>query len=240
MKNIRTLVIDDDDDWRDSLVSRVEAHPKLELIGAYESPIAAYDLITEGSVDLILLDIEMPEVNGVAFMKNLLKPPMVIFVTAHRDFAIDSYDVQAIDYLLKPLSTLRFRQAIEKVLLRRAETNVPTEAAHDFFFIKENNSYIKIEKGSILFLKSMENYTQIVTKAHTYTTLMSLSKIEETVPPLFQRVHRSYVVNISKVTAVNKSELFIDSHQIPLSRGNADDIMNNWVKSHLIGKGSIS
>ncbi len=235
-KNIRTIIIDDEEDWRDNIGERVEAHPKLDLIGAFESPMAAYDLITEGGVDLILLDIEMPEANGVDFMRQLSKPPMVIFITSHRDFAIESYEVKAVDYLLKPLSKVRFMQAIEKALTHK---NAENEAAWDetFFFIRENNSFVKVEIADILFLKSLENYTQIITSSRTYTTLMPLSSAEEKLPKTsFLRVHRSFLVNKTKVTVVNKSELFILTHEIPIGRAYADVVFNSLVKDNLIAK----
>jgi DNA-binding LytR/AlgR family response regulator len=235
-KNIRTIIIDDEEDWRDGISARVEAHPKLELIGVFESPMAAYDLITEGVVDLILLDVEMQDANGVEFMRHLSKPPMVIFITSHRDFAIESYEVKAVDYLLKPLSTGRFMQAIEKVMLRLEAENEPV-SDDNFFFIRENNSFVKIEVAEILFLKSLENYIQIVTPTRIYTTLMPLSSAENSLPKAqFLRVHRSFLVNISKVTVVNKTEVLIDAHEIPIGRAYADVVFNSLVKGHLMAK----
>ncbi len=235
-KNIRTIIIDDEEHWRDNIADRVEMHPKLALIGVFESPMAAYDLITEGSVDLILLDIEMQDTNGVEFMRHLSKPPMVIFITAHRDFAIESYEVKAVDYLLKPLSTGRFMQAIDKVLTRLSADN--TAVADDtFFFIRENNGFAKIKITDILFLKSLENYTQIFTPMRTYMTLMPLSSVEDSLPKgIFLRVHRSFLVNMAKVTIVNKTELFIDAHEIPISRVYADIVFDRLIKEHLITK----
>jgi DNA-binding LytR/AlgR family response regulator len=235
-KNITTIIIDDEEDWRDNIAERVEAHPKLDLIGVFESSMAAYDLITEGGVDLILLDIEMPESNGVDFMRQLSKPPMVIFITSHRDFALESYEVKAVDYLLKPLSKVRFMQAIEKVLTHKSAEN---EAVLDetFFFIRENNSFVKVEIADILFLKSLENYTQIITPSRTYTTLIPLSSAEDKLPKTsFLRVHRSFLVNKSKITVVNKSELFILMHEIPIGRAYADVVFNSLVKDNLIAK----
>ena len=235
-KNIRTIIIDDEEHWRDNIAERVEIHPKLELIGVFESPMAAYDLITEGSVDLILLDVEMPEANGVAFMRHLSKPPLVIFITAHRDFAIESYEVKAVDYLLKPLSTGRFMQAVEKVMARLEAENEP-DTDDKFFFIRENNGFAKIKITDILFLKSLENYTQIITPTRTYMTLIPLSSIENSLPKApFLRVHRSFLVNMSKVTVVNKTELFIDTHEIPIGRAYVDIVFDSLVKGHLITK----
>jgi DNA-binding LytR/AlgR family response regulator len=235
-KNIRTIIIDDEEHWRDNIAARAEMHPKLELIGIFESPMAAYDLITEGVVDLILLDMEMPDANGVEFMRHLSKPPMVIFITAHRDFAIESYEVKAVDYLLKPFSSGRFMQAIEKVMVRMEAENEPI-LDDTYFFIRENNSFVKIEIAHILFLKSLENYTQIITATRTYTTLMPLSVAIDGLPDAqFLQVHRSFLVNKTKVNVVNKSELFIDAHEIPIGRAYADVVFDGLVKGHLMVK----
>ena len=237
-KDIRTVIIDDDEDWRDNLSDRVEAHPRLILLASFESPIAAYDLITEGVVDLILLDIEMPDINGVEFIRYLSKPPKVIFITSHRDFAFESYEVKAVDYLLKPLSVGRFMQAIEKVVEQIQSNEMTKSVLHEkFFFIRENNSFVKIEINHILFIKSLENYIQIVTPDHTYTTLMSLSTAEENLPnALFLRVHRSFLVNITKITVVQKTELFIETTEIPIGRAYADIVFNSLIKMYSISK----
>jgi DNA-binding LytR/AlgR family response regulator len=235
-KSIKTIIIDDEEDWRDNIAHRVETHPRLALIGIFESPMAAYDLITAGGVDLILLDMEMPDANGVEFMRHLSKPPLVVFITSHSDFALESYDVKAVDYLLKPLSVGRFMQAIDKVIARLGVEN-DVISDDTFFFIRENNSFVKIDIADILFLKSLENYTQIITPTRTYTTLMPLSTAADSLPNAqFLRVHRSFLVNISQVTVINKSELFIEAHEIPIGRAYADVAFNSLVKGHLIAK----
>jgi DNA-binding LytR/AlgR family response regulator len=239
MSLIRTLIIDDDADWQRSLSLRVQAHASLELVGVFDSPLLAHSLVAEGKVDLLLLDIEMPEMNGLDFMRHLLKPPMVVFVTSHRDFAVESYETQALDYLVKPFTTPRFMQAIEKVMARWAEkAPLPLSVAEKpFFFIRENSLFVKVETEAILFLRSMENYTQIITPDRTYTTLVSLSTIEESLPAsLFQRVHRSYIVNLTKIKSINKTELFIDAYEIPITRSYAETILETLVKSNWIGR----
>ncbi len=237
---LKTIIIDDDKDWLELTSIQVKAHPSLNLIATFSSPIAANPLITEGVVDLILLDVAMPEVNGVDFMRHLVHPPLVIFITSHINFAAESYELNAVDYLIKPFSTPRFMQAIEKASLRFNEKQSykpPKES--EFFFIRENNQYVKIEINKILYLNSMQNYTQIITANHTHTTLMTLTEIEEYLPSsAFLRVHRSYLVNTSKITAISRTDLFINEHQIPIARNIANDVINGLVKSHLVIKGT--
>ncbi len=235
-KNIKTIIIDDNEDWRENLTMRVEAHPTLSLLGCFESPIAAYSMITEGGVDLMLLDVEMPNMNGIEFVRYLPKPPMTILITAHRDFAVEGYEIQAIDYLVKPFGNDRFIQAIHKVQTL-LESKTDTIIEQQFFFIKENNSFIKVEINHIVFVKSMENYVQIITPSQTYTTLMSLATVIENLPStLFLRVHRSFLVNISKITVIQKAEIFLGSHKIPIGRAYANSVFETLIKTHLIGK----
>jgi DNA-binding LytR/AlgR family response regulator len=236
-KPIRTIIIDDDKDWHDILEMLVNAQPQLVHMGSFTSPVAAHTLITEGVVDLILQDIEMPDINGFEFIKAMSKPPLVIFITSHLEFAIKSYEVNAVDYLVKPITIPRFLQAIEKVVAKWTEKNAQVQPDDTYFYIRENNSFVKIEIDKILYLKSLENYTQIITLDNIYTTLIPISDIKEQLPTaLFLRVHRSYVVNISKVTVVNNTGILINDHEIPLSRSLADSIVDTIVKAHLITK----
>jgi DNA-binding LytR/AlgR family response regulator len=236
-KPIRTIVIDDNKDWLDILETLVKSQPQLSLIGSFMSPLTAHSLITEGSVDLIFQDIEMPEVNGMEFIERLSKPPMVIFITSHLEFAAKSYEVNAVDFLVKPITIPRFLQAIGKVMEKWNEKQAQSLAENDYFFIRENNNYVKIETDKVLYLKSLENYTQIITADQTFTTLMPLSDVKAQLPPdRFLRVHRSYVVNLSKITVVNRTEVFINEHEIPLTRSIGDSIFDTLVKAHLISK----
>ena len=238
-KPIRTIIVDDDVDWLELTSIRVKAHPSLEIIGVFSSAIDAYPVITEGPVDLILLDVEMPEVNGMDFMRHLMHPPLVIFITSHLNFAAESYELNAVDYLVKPFSTPRFMQAIEKASLKFNEKEALTSSRdNNFFFIRENNQYVKVEIDKILYLNSLQNYTQIITDNQIHTTLMTLTELEEHVPSVFLRVHRSYIVNISKITSISRTELFINEHQIPIARNLASDVINSLVKSHLVVRGA--
>jgi DNA-binding LytR/AlgR family response regulator len=235
-KSIRTIIIDDDKDWLTLLEVHVKAHPKLDLIGSFTTAMAAYNLITEGEVDLILLDIEMPDLNGIEFINLMKNMPPVIFITSHAEFALKSYEVNALDYLLKPITTPRFLQAIEKLILKQSSTLENSNSDEGaYFFIRENSLFVKIQIDKVLYLKSMENYTQIVTNEQIHTTLLPLSTVEEQLPnDVFQRVHRSYVVNMSKITSVNASEIFINKVLIPLSQNYSQKIMDRLVKGYLL------
>jgi DNA-binding LytR/AlgR family response regulator len=240
LKPLRTIIIDANTHWHKVIEDYVKNHSNLELIGSFSTPHAAYDIIIEGGVDLILFDIdidtETPDTNGIEFIRNVPKPPFVIFITQYTQFAAESYEVNAIDFLVKPFESPRFLKAIDKVVGRWAEKLVqPSDVK--FFFIRENNNFVKIKVKKILYLKAMENYTQIFTNEGIHTTLLPLTVIEYKLPlSLFQRVHRSFVVNLSKISSVNKSEIFIKDLKIPLSINHSEIVMNILVKSHLIAK----
>ncbi len=240
-KIIRTIIVDDDDQWRELVKIRIESHPMLELVGSFDSAYEAHTLIISGAVDLMLLDIEMPDGNGMEFYKRLIVKPFVIFITSHRDFAIESYENNAMDYLIKPLTTARFLQAIEKVISRLTnEKNnkvVNIDSLNDHIFVRENNRFIKVEIDKILFLKALENYVQIITSDKIFVTLLSLKAIEGFFPSSqFQKVNRSHIINLKKITSISAEEVLIEEHVIPISKNYSDLIINSVVKSKLIGR----
>ncbi len=226
-KTLRTIVIDDDFHWNKIITQSVNAHQHLECVGSFHFPLDTYQIISEAKVDLILLDIEMPEINGVQFYKRLKNPPPVIFVTSHRDFAVESYDLQAIDYLIKPFDDLRFIQAIERFISFSKFQNPEKKPSNNVILIKENNRYYKLNCDDILFLKSLDNYVQIITIERSYTILKSLKELEVELPvSQFLRVHRSFIANINKITNFNTTELIINKHEIPIARSFADVVLN--------------
>jgi two-component system, LytTR family, response regulator len=231
---MRTIIIDADVQGRESLTHSVKAHPRLEWIGTFDSCLKAHDLVVSDSIELILMDVDLPDVHGLAFLRHLVNPPLVVLLTANHDYAVESYELNVVDYVLKPYTTARFLQAIEKVFRLVKEQNMPHKR---FFFFKKNSHFIKIEMDKILYLKAMENYTQIVTAERNYTILGRLATIEKQLPPsLFLRTNRSCLVNMSKITAINKAEILIYTHSINLTRAFAEAIFNSYINVHLIGK----
>jgi DNA-binding LytR/AlgR family response regulator len=237
--NIRTIIVDDDDAWREIISTFVATIPNLTLEGSFDSPQLAFQKLSEENIDLAILDIDMPVMSGLSLVKSLKNPPAIIFVTSHADYAAASYDVEAIDFLTKPFEFDRFVKAIERVS-KRLDTN-PTPRVpipeDDLFFIRSQNSYIKLRYSEVLFVKAMENFIQIVTEAQKYTVLMPLSNIESQLPPeKFMRVHRSYLINMFNITSVERDTVNIKENSIPLSEQYKEKLIETMIENRLLKK----
>ena len=237
--NIKTIIVDDDDVWRELLTSFVSTVPKLSLEGCYDSPQKAYQRLSEGGIDLIILDIDMPVMSGLSLAKSLQNPPAIIFVTSHPDYAAATYDVEAVDFLTKPFDFDRFTRAIERVQKRVTQSQIPKSAVleEDIFFIRSQNSYIKLRYSEVLYIKAMENFVQIVTETQKYTVLMPLSSIESQLPSdRFMRVHRSYIINMQNVTNVERDIINIKENAIPLSEQYKEKLIETMIEKRLLKK----
>ncbi|OIN60010.1 DNA-binding response regulator [Arsenicibacter rosenii] len=213
---LTTLIIEHDVHWLATIIHMVQASPFLELTATCSSALEGHALLAEHAVDLIICDIDIPGGSGLNFIRNLQDPPMVIFVSAHREQALDCFDVSPVDFLLKPISPDRFIRAVEKArhrfdLLRQADIE-------PYFLIRENQNYVQIAYENVLFMKAQENFLHIVTINQSYMPLLSISKVEESLKGnTFLRVHRSYLVNRSAIVQIGKTELILSSgHTIPI------------------------
>jgi DNA-binding LytR/AlgR family response regulator len=238
--NIRTIIVDDDDAWREIISTYVATIPNLTLEGSFDSPQKAFQKLSEENIDLAILDIDMPVMSGLSLVKSLKNPPAIIFVTSHADYAASSYDVEAVDFLTKPFEFDRFVKAIERVSKRLESSQAPKTPFiddDDLFFIRSQNSYIKLRYSEVLFVKAMENFIQIVTEAQKYTVLMPLSNIESQLPPeKFMRVHRSYLINMFNITSVERDTVNIKENSIPLSEQYKEKLIETMIEKRLLKK----
>jgi DNA-binding LytR/AlgR family response regulator len=238
--NIRTIIVDDDDAWREIISAFVATIPNLTLEGSFDSPQKAFQKLSEENIDLAILDIDMPVMSGLSLVKSLKNPPAIIFVTSHADYAAASYDVEAVDFLTKPFEFDRFAKAIERVSKRLESSQAPKTPFiddDDLFFIRSQNSYIKLRYSEVLFVKAMENFIQIVTEAQKYTVLMPLSNIESQLPPeKFMRVHRSYLINMFNITSVERDTVNIKENSIPLSEQYKEKLIETMIEKRLLKK----
>lgn len=210
------IIIDDEPlaiDLLESYVSKIE---DLTLIGSFNNPLDALKLLRDtASVDLLFLDIQMPEITGVEFKKIISSDVKVIFTTAYSDYAIESYDLNASDYLLKPITFQRFLKAIEKVQNKTESSNINNSI--DYCFVKTEYRHQKLFFSDILFLKGLSDYVAIQTKSGKVLTLQNMKDFESTLPKnRFIRVHKSYIVSIEHINYVERNRIIIDSEHIPI------------------------
>lgn len=234
MVKINTLVIDDDKLWQKSITKFVQMNPHLELVGVCGTAVEAYSLMTEKEVDLIVSDIEMPEMSGIDFIKSIKNPPLVIFVTSHRDYALDCYDVSPVDFMIKPLEVPRFFQSIEKAR-QRFVSPVESLTIKPYIFIRENNNFVQIAYHDIEYMISEDNFVKIITPEKVYSPILSLSKMEQSLKgDVFMRIHRSFMVNREAIQRITKNEVILksgkalaigDQYRNQINRKHIDDFL---------------
>lgn len=206
---INTLIVDDNLNWRKIISKFVEMNPLLNLVDTCSSAMEAYAKLTEHEVDLLICDVEMPDLSGLSFIRSLKHSPLVIFVTAHRNYALDCYEVSPVDFLLKPLDLERFMKAIEKVR-ERLENAPETSPIEPYFFIRESMNYLQIRYKDVLYIKSHENVVQIVTADQTYQPILTITRLEEKLKgDIFLRVHRSYLVHRDAIATIGRNEIIL-------------------------------
>jgi DNA-binding LytR/AlgR family response regulator len=216
---IRCLVIDDEPLAIEVIKAHLSQLNDLELVATFSNPIEAIETINAGTIDLIFLDIEMPLLSGIEFLKTIQNAPKVIFTTAYRNFAIESYELDAIDYLLKPISFSRFFKAVNKFkkLTRVPVLDVSTTeeiVTNDHIYVNTNKKFIKIKFDEILYVESIKDYVRIHLPTKSVVTKDSISHFEMKLPSEFLRAHRSFIVNSRKVTAFTKVDIEIGAIEI--------------------------
>jgi len=233
---LRTLVIDDEPLARKGMVEYVNEVSFLSLAGECSSAAEASARLTDGEVDLLLLDIQMPRLSGIDFLKTLSKPPMTILTTAFTQYAMEGYALDVIDYLVKPIPFDRFLKAVQKAHdFHQLKQKQGSAQQQDYFFAKSSGKYERIFFDDILFVESMQNYVIIHLSAQKHIVYMTLSGVQEQLPPdRFIKVHKSYVVAAGKVNTIDNNELVIHQHRIPISRNLRDEVVKRIMGDNLL------
>lgn len=220
---IKCIAIDDEPHALRQLAEYIEAVPYLSLEGIFESAFDACNFLYDNAIDLIFVDINMPDINGIDFVKSLSKNVKIVFITAHSEFAYEGFQLDAADYLLKPISFTDFLKSANKVNERYFQQNSSLPEIHqnrDYLFIKSEYRVIRINFKDIKYIESKREYVKIFLEgSEPITTLMSIKKLEETLPGnMFMRVHRSFIVNLDKITVVERNRIVFDNKvYIPIS-----------------------
>lgn len=215
MKKVTCLVIEDEKPAQEILRTFISKTDWLELLGVFNDAVEALEYLHGHRVDLIFLDIQLPSLTGLQFLKTLADPPQVIITTAYSEFALDAFELQVLDYLKKPFSFERFLKAVNR-LTAAADTTDGRDTLPPFGFFNVNKTMKKVMFDDLLYVESMREYIYLHTSKGKVVTKMSTHEIEKVLGQRFLRVHRSFIVNINKVTAFNAEEIFIESKNIPI------------------------
>ncbi|HMJ70132.1 MAG TPA: LytTR family DNA-binding domain-containing protein [Cyclobacteriaceae bacterium] len=220
MSKLKCIVVEDEPLARQVLEGYISRVPFLELQGSFEDAIGAMEYLRDNEVDLMFLDIHLPEIKGVTFLKTLPDPPAVILTTAYHEYALEGYELNVLDYLLKPYEFERFLTAVNKVKTQRQSH---PENGKDYFFVSIQLKKVKINFSEILYIESQKEYVKIVTSESSYLTKMSTNEIESLLPGArFKRIHRSFIIAIDKVRSFNSEMVEINGANIPVGRGYKD------------------
>ncbi|MEL7219739.1 MAG: LytTR family DNA-binding domain-containing protein [Bacteroidota bacterium] len=217
MKIIKTIILDDEAPALSIMTSFVKKVPFLSLELATANAFEALEKLHSTSIDLLMLDIEMPDISGLELLKSLQQRPLVILTTAYEQYALEGYELDVLDYLVKPIRFERFLKAVNKVhrFMPPSVTHTPTVGA--FLQVKVDYKTVNIPVDEILFIEGLKDYVKIFTNSAMILTRLNLSGINKKLDPkYFLRVHRSYIVALEKITAFQKQQITIDGHSIPI------------------------
>ncbi len=238
-KVIKCLVVDDEPIACEIIESYLQKIPHINLIATCHDALSAMEYINNENVDLIFLDIHMPELSGLALAKLIKNKTSVIFTTAYREYAVDGFDLKAVDYLLKPISFERFLQAYNNFMERREgeveineDNNISVKT--DFIYVRSERKMIKITFEDILYIESMSDYVNIVLKQKEVITRETITKIEQLLPEDFIRIHRSFIVSVPKIESFTHEIIEICGKELPVSRNYRDTVLNK-LKLHMLG-----
>ncbi|MEM8845610.1 MAG: LytTR family DNA-binding domain-containing protein [Bacteroidota bacterium] len=223
---LNCIIIDDEPLAVDILVQYIGNIDDLNLKGTFENPLEAQALLKTEEIDLIFLDIQMPLITGIDFIKSTKLNAGIIFTTAHRNYAIESYELDVFDYLLKPISFSRFLKSINKFKeVRNPIYNKPkSSTSSDFIYVNVNKKHIKVAFDEILYVDSLKDYIKIHFSEKQIVTKEKISSFLEKLPENFIRVHRSYIVNKNHITAITAKDVEIDKIEIPIGSNYKDEI----------------
>lgn len=236
------IIVDDEPLARQGLEMSISNVASLQLLGSFSNALAANDFLRKEKVDLMFLDINMPEVSGLDFLKSLRDAPLVVFTTAYPQYALDSYELDAIDYLVKPIRIERFLKAVNKaenqlrLLLQEGGSSHVEKIEEDFVFIKADRKYFKIYFKEILYIEGLKDYVVIYTAdKNKIITSMNVKTIGSQLPEtIFARVSKSYIVNILNITSFDNELVYIHDNEIPIGQSFKDDFIKQYIEHKIV------
>lgn len=222
---ITCIILDDEPFAHQVLEHYISQTPGLSLTGKYRNAVEAFEYLSKYKIDILFLDIEMPLVNGIAFLRALANPPVTIFTTAYKQYAFEGFELNAADYLLKPFSFERFEKAIEKTGLLKSKADLPAST----ILIKDKQTLINLKQQDILYIEGLKDYIRIITPEKTYTVYHTLKGILEKLDAhFFLQAHRSFIVNKAHINRIAQDILVIsDQTFIPIGKSYKKDLLLN-------------
>ncbi len=237
---INCIIIDDEPLSRKGLKEYIADIDFLNLVGEFDNPLNATGLLGSGNVQLLFLDIQMPKITGLDFYKTLKDPPAVIFTTAYPQYALDGFEVNALDYLVKPISFDRFLKAAMKAkelyeVRQKNKAEAAPGTSTEYFFIKADNKLVKIFFEDILFVEALQNYVTIHTTTKKYISYLTFKSVEDYLPAeRFIKVHKSFIISAAKVDSIDGNEIRMGEHHIPISRSFKDEVIDKLLKGKFL------
>ncbi len=230
-KRISCLIVDDESVARAIIASHLSHFPHVDIKGNCSSALEAFDLISRYDIDLIFLDINMPEISGISFAKSINPNIKIIFTTAYRDYAVEGFELRAVDYLLKPISLERLERALntfESSSSISLKTKVTASDIANFMFVRSDRKMIKIDYDHIIYIESYSDYLKIHLKEQTIVTRETISAIEAKLPKhRFLRIHRSYVISVQHIESFTNEYIVISEKSLPISRSYKKEVLKH-------------
>jgi DNA-binding LytR/AlgR family response regulator len=232
MKRLRCVAIDDEPLALKLMAKYVLQFPALQLMQTFDDAISGAEYLQQGTTDLLFIDINMPDITGIDLVRGLDKKPIIIFTTAYKNYAFEGFELEAVDYLLKPIDSKRFARAVEKAIDYHTYKNASAEKnTADSLYVYSEYKLVKIDLSDIAYIESMEDYIKIhLDNAKTVLTLIPLKKVLEKLPPdQFQRIHRSYIVPVNKIKSIHNRKVQLADVELPVSDSYLD-FARKWMK----------
>ncbi|UII22881.1 LytR/AlgR family response regulator transcription factor [Fulvivirga ligni] len=217
---IKCLIVDDEPLGRNVIINHLKNFSDFEIIGTCNDAMEAFQFIKKESVDVMFLDINMPEMSGIEFIKGLDKKPLTVITTAYREYAVESFELDVVDYLVKPISLQRFMKSADKILDHfKLISGSTAQESNDHIFIKVDKKIVKILLQDILYIESLKDYVRVVTPLESLITHHNLRSITKLLPEeMFLRIHRSYTVAIDKIKSLEGNNIEIEGKSLPIGR----------------------
>lgn len=232
---MNVLIVDDEPLAQEILETYVQKFPNLKLIQKCSNAVEAYEALQANEIDLIFLDIQMPQISGLDFLKTLVNPPKVIFTTAFSEYAVEGYELNIIDYLLKPISFERFAKAVNKATVSEGTNGtLGSKSAQDFMFVKADKKLIKVFFNEIYYIEGLKDYVILHTPKGRLVTLQTMKSLEHKLSDeLFMRIHRSYIVNIGHIDILDGNTVIVNKKGIPVGKNYKDNLLSVINKNRL-------